>query len=67
MKIFPTFVAALWLFAVSAQGLSHLVKYGLVPALPEWIGRALDLTPQYTLLMGLVVVTAVAVRIKPHS
>lgn len=47
----------LWLFVVSVQGLSHLARYGLLP-LPEWIGR-LDFTPQYPLLLALLLMMIV--------
>jgi ABC-type transporter Mla maintaining outer membrane lipid asymmetry permease subunit MlaE len=59
MKLLSAFVAALWLFVVSVQALSHLSRYGLAPILPDWVGR-LDFTPQYTVLLGLVIVAAVA-------
>lgn len=61
MRLIVPIIAGLWLFVVGVQGVAFLVQYGLVPLPPE-IGR-LDFTPQYTLLMALIVVGAVLSRL----
>lgn len=61
MRFVVPIVAGLWLFAVGVQSIAHLARYGLVP-LPNWVSR-LDFTPQYTLLMGLVILAAVVARL----
>ena len=66
MKTLVSFAAALWLFAVSLQALSHLARYGLAAGLPVRLGL-IDFTPQYTLLLGLVIVAAVAQRFVPEA
>jgi len=57
MRIVVPIIAGLWLFVVSMQGIAFLAQYGLLPLPPE-IGR-LDFTPQYTALMGLVILGSV--------
>jgi hypothetical protein len=54
----------LWLAAVAAQALAHLTKYGLLP-LPQWVAR-IDFTPQYYVLVALLLAAAVALRL-PQS
>ncbi|HEY3412436.1 MAG TPA: hypothetical protein VGM51_05165 [Armatimonadota bacterium] len=66
MRTIISFTAALWLFTVGLQGVSHLARYGLVPGLPVRLGL-IDFTPQYTLLAGLVVVVAIARRLVPDA
>lgn len=66
MKALTAIVAALWLFAVGAQALVHLYRYGLASGLPAWIGL-LDFTPEYSLLMGLVIVVAFVSRLRHRS
>jgi hypothetical protein len=61
MRIVVRVIAGLWLFAVAVQGIAFLVQYGVVPLPPE-VGR-LDFTPQYTVLMALVVAAAVLSRL----
>lgn len=60
MRRIPELVAALWLFIVAAQAVAHLVMYGLAP-LPQMMA-GLDFTPQYTVLMLVVIVAAVLGR-----
>lgn len=61
MRLVVPLIAGLWLFVVGLQGLSFLTQYGLVP-LPPAFGRV-DFTPQYTVLMALVIVGAVLARV----
>lgn len=61
MRLVVPIVASLWLFAVGVQSVAHLALYGLA-ALPNWVAR-LDFTPQYTLLMALVVFAAIVARL----
>jgi hypothetical protein len=65
MRFVVPLVAGLWLFAVGVQGVAFLVQYGLLPLPPE-IGR-LDFTPQYTLLMALVIIAAIVARIPAEA
>jgi hypothetical protein len=65
MRFVVPLVAGLWLFAVGVQGVAFLVQYGLLPLPPE-IGR-LDFTPQYTLLMALVIIAAILSRLPAAS
>lgn len=61
MRLVVPLIAGLWLFVAGAQGIAFLTQYGLVP-LPEEFGR-LDFTPQYTVLMALVIAGAVLARL----
>lgn len=61
MRLVIPLIAGVWLFVVTLQGVAFLVQYGLLPLPPE-LGR-LDFTPQYTVLMGLVIFGAVLARL----
>lgn len=60
LKLLANVAMGLWLVAAAGQALAHLAKYGLVP-LPQWVAR-IDFTPQYYLLVALLLVAAVALR-----
>lgn len=61
MRLVVPIVAGVWLFVVGVQSVAHLALYGLAP-LPNWVAR-LDFTPQYTLLMALVIFAAIVARL----